>query len=231
MTVGPFTVNFCRNPLCEQFGVPPDPYDTRGHPRTEATIGRINGAGEERSFFCFTCETFSVIKSNRAIAEEYNRISTIYRRPPRIGCRNESCANSGLPLELAPSGYRAFGTTGSGDPRFQCKACGKTFSRGSPTRRHKRTDRTGDILLGLVNKVPLSRICELNGVSFPQVYSKIDFIHRQCLAMAARREQNLHSRFAGSANFFATDAQTIMVNWPAKSRRGTIPLLHMATVH
>lgn len=172
-----------------------------------------------------------MIKPNRAIAEEYARIAAIYRRPSRIGCRNESCASFGVPLDLAPSRYRAFGTTAGGDPRFQCKACQKTFSKGSPTRRHKRTDRTGDILLGLVNKVPLSRICELNGVSFPQVYSKIDFIHRQCLAMAARREQNLPRRFTGSANFFATDAQTLMVNWPAKSRRGTIPLLHMATVH
>ena len=93
-------------------------------------------------------------------------------------------------MVLMPSVYRAFGRTAKGDPRHQCKSCGGTFSIRAKTRRHKRTDRTGDILLNLVNKVPLSRICEINGVTFPQVYAKIDFIYRQCLAMGARRERS-----------------------------------------
>ena len=134
-------------------------------------------------------------------------------------------------MSLAPSAYRSFGRTGKGDRRHQCKGCGGTFSSGPRTRRHKRTDRTTDILLNLVNKVPLSRICEINRVTFPQIYSKIDFIYRQCLAMAAEREAALPRRLAGGSHFFATDTQTILLNWPVKGRRGTVPLLHMSTVH
>ena len=81
-------------------------------------------------------------------------------------------------MTLMPKVYRAFGRTAKGDPRHECKGCGGTFSIGSKTRHHKRTDRTKDILLNLVNKVPLSRICEINGVTFPQVYAKINFIYR-----------------------------------------------------
>lgn len=134
-------------------------------------------------------------------------------------------------MALAPAAYRAFGKTAKGDPRHQCKGCGKTFSLGSKTRRHKRTDRTKDILLNLVNKVPLSRICEINGVTFPQVYAKIDFIYRQCLGFAADREKALPRCLASKSQVFATDAQTILLNWPVRGRRGTVPLVHMSTVH
>lgn len=134
-------------------------------------------------------------------------------------------------MALAPAAYRAFGKTAKGDPRHQCKGCGKTFSLGSPARRHKRTDRTKDILLNLVNKVPLSRICEINSVTFPQVYAKIDFIYRQCLALGAEREKNLARCLGGKDPVFATDAQTILLNWPVRGRRGTVPLVHMSTVH
>ncbi|WP_022704069.1 hypothetical protein [Pseudorhodobacter ferrugineus] len=86
-------------------------------------------------------------------------------------------------------------------------------------------------MLNLVNKVPLSRIGEINGVSFPLIYAKIDFIYLQCLAMAAHREKAQPASFAGGKPIFATDAQTILLNWPVRSRRGTVPLLHMWTVH
>lgn len=134
-------------------------------------------------------------------------------------------------MALTPSAYRSFGKTAKGAPRHQCKACGSAFSFGSATRRHKRTDRTGDTLLNLLNKVPLSRICEINGVTFPQVYSKIDFIYQQCLKMGAARENALSVCLAAKEQIFATDAQTILLNWPVRGRRGTVPLLHMSTVH
>jgi transposase-like protein len=117
-------------------------------------------------------------------------------------CQKAGCSNNNISLKLAPSAYRAFGVTAKGDPRHQCKGCGSTFSLGSATRRHKRTDQTGSILLNLVNKVPLSRICEINGVTFPQIYSKIDFIYRQCLAMSAAREGDLARCLAGKDQFF-----------------------------
>ncbi|SEN97954.1 hypothetical protein SAMN05216227_103638 [Pseudorhodobacter antarcticus] len=153
-----------------------------------------------------------------------------FRKYHQDACQKAGCSNSNLSIRMALSAYRSFGFTAKGDPRHQCKGCGSTFSLGSATRRHKRTDQTGSILLNLVNKVPLSRICEINGVTFPQIYSKVDFIYRQCLAMSAAREGDLARCLARKDQFFATDAQTILLNWPVRGRRGTVPLLHMSTV-
>ncbi len=83
----------------------------------------------------------------------------------------------------------------------------------------------------LVNKVPLSRICEIHDVSIKQIHVKIDFLYRQAVAFSNEREQRLADCFSDRSAFFATDIQTILVNWPVKKKRGTIPFLHMATVH
>jgi hypothetical protein len=172
-----------------------------------------------------------MLKSNLAIAEEYSRLCDLYRRTKRETCPNASCGNHRLPIGLMPSAYRLFGKTAKGDARYQCKACRKTFSIGLPTRRHKKTDKTGAIMRGLVNKMTMSRLCETAQVSFPHIHSKIDFLFNQCLAFAGEREGRLHQCFEDKEPYFSTDAQTILVNWPVRNRRGTVPLLHMATVH
>lgn len=74
-----------------------------------------------------------MIEPNRAIAEGFARVSVIYRRPARIGYRNETCASDGVRPDLVHSRYRAFWTTAGGDPSFQCKACRKTSFMGSLT--------------------------------------------------------------------------------------------------
>ena len=51
------------------------------------------------------------------------------------------------------------------------------------------------------------------------------------LAVAADRETALPRSLSGGDHLFATDAQTILLNWPVRGRRGTVPLLHMSTVH
>ncbi|MFX4300323.1 hypothetical protein [Pseudosulfitobacter pseudonitzschiae] len=229
--VGGFSVNFCRNPHCDRFGFLPHPFSIRGRRGGDQDHGRVVGSGEDRSFRCPACDGFNIIKSNTAIAEEYSRLSRQYRKKFFPSCRTESCPNFDLPLDLAPSAYRSAGRTARGDQRHQCKICKATFSHGSPTRRHKKTDRTGDILLSLVNKVPISRIRETLGVTYGHIYNKIEFLEEQCLKFAARREERLADCFQASDPSFATDAQVILVNWPVKRRRGTIPLLHMATVH
>ncbi len=171
------------------------------------------------------------MKSNRALAEEYWRLRRLNRRTNGKHCQNLACENHGVEISLSPSSYSSFGKTAKGDPRYQCKACKKTFSVGKPTRRHKSTDDTGAIMKCLVNKVPLSRICEIHDVSLKQIHSKMDFLYRQAVAFAQEREKRLDACFEDRKPFFSTDIQTILVNWPVKQRRGTIPLLHMATVH
>lgn len=83
----------------------------------------------------------------------------------------------------------------------------------------------------LVNKTPLRRICEIEDITLRQLYEKIDFLHQQVVRFSQDREKKLDRCFRDQNAYFSTDIQTILVNWPVKNRRGTIPLLNMCTVH
>ena len=80
----------------------------------------------------------------------------------------------------------------------------------------------------LVNKVPLNRIVELCGVSFPTLYDKIWFIHRQCSMFAAARETRLSTMDLGR-RYLSTDRQDYIVNWGNRTNRKTIQLTAVAT--
>lgn len=129
-----------------------------------------------------------------------------------------------------PSAYRGHGTTPKGDTRFQCKSCRKTFSVGSPTRRHRETKETGDILRLLVNNVPLRRIVEITGVPADRLYRRIDFLYRQCRDFSAHKDQYLHRGFSGRNRVLAFDVQTILANWRHAHRVLNVPVHHAVTV-
>ena len=80
----------------------------------------------------------------------------------------------------------------------------------------------------LVNKSPLNRIVELCKVSFPTLYDKIRFIHRQCSLFAASREACLPDMDLGS-RYLCTDRQDYVVNWGSRTNRKTIQLTAVAT--
>ena len=207
----------------------PDPFDTRG--RGLENTGAVTGRGAERAYKCPSCQTFQTLKSNQAVLEEYARLGRLYRKKFFASCQTASCVNCGLPVHLAPKSYRSFGKTAAGDPRTQCKACKKTFSLGKPTRRHKKTHETISIFKALTNKTSISRLTEMLDVTPAHIYSKIDFLNAQVLKFANRRETDLGAALAGKSVVFATDAQVLTVNWPARERRGIIPFLHLCTVH
>lgn len=227
--VGGFTVNFCRDPHCLAFGVAPDPWDRRGQPAT-GVHGTVDRKFPELFFKCPLCVAKQSVKSNIALVQEYSRLRDLNTRTNREHCQKKTCSNYGVRMSLMPSAYRAFGKTAKGDPRFQCKACRSTFSIGHSAKRHKKTDKTGFILRQLVNKGPINRIAEVAGVEFPHIYEKIDYLYEQCRIFAGEREERLAKCFRHRSVYLSTDVQTLLVNWPVKNKRGTIPLLHMATV-
>ncbi|ULB09152.1 hypothetical protein ORIO_04330 [Cereibacter azotoformans] len=82
-------INFCRNPQCPLFAVPPDPYDNRGKSagkvKPNLPSGRVIGSGDEKTFECGVCKQTSIIKNNHALVEEYRRLRGRFR--PRL-CEN-----------------------------------------------------------------------------------------------------------------------------------------------
>lgn len=233
--VGDFSINFCRNPLCDLFGDHPYEFDRRGRPRKgqkpNIGFGKVVGSGKDRSFQCPSCNGYNILKSNIAIDEEYRRLRTKYMGTKPVQCPNAACENHDRPMVLNPDAYRKFGTTAKGDPRYQCKECKGTFSIGRANRRHKRKDLGTKVLRTLLNGATLSATARIHGVHIEDVYRKIDYIHSQALAFQVEREAKLPECFSDKAPFIQTDTQTFKVNWSDKGVRMQVDVRHTCTVH
>jgi len=224
--------NFCRNISCLAFGVAPvigPKHGARNRP-----TGRIDTSNGETWFLvCGTCNKKSVLHNNRAIAAEYRRLRRLRRAGPRAdACPNALCRQHGLEIGATKAQYYRHGATRDGDPRFRCCACGATFSIGSPIRRQKRSCENGSVLRLLVSGTPLTKIADITGLAPRDVYGKIDFIHQQISAFVARREGLLKDvDWETKGARFATDMQTLFLNWPHKKTRAMVAVHHLCTAH
>lgn len=224
--------NFCRNTLCAAFGTVPVLGAAAGS--SNAPRGRIETKnGISWYLVCATCGKSSILHNNRAIAEEYRRLSRLRRAGRRIeGCPDPICAQHVRPIGSAGARYQRHGTTRDGDPRHRCCGCGKTFSTGSPIRRQKRSSANGLVLRLLVSGAPLSKIADITGLAPRDVYAKIDFIHAQAQAFVAKREGLLGQvDWNAKGARFATDMQTLTLNWPHKKTRASVAVQHLCTAH
>ena len=130
--------NFCKNPGCANFGVP-----AIDAPQKGKGIQRDNYILETRGphrpvLTCKLCRERPPIKSNRAIAEEFQRIASYLLPKPEPSCRTESCGNHGKGVISFSDCYHNFGRTKSGSQRYKCKKCEKTFSVGGPLLRQRK---------------------------------------------------------------------------------------------
>lgn len=209
-------VNFCKNPICLNFGVPAS---TEKQPRGPGS----QNAGRDRyilsnhtpsriKLVCQVCGESLPIKSNQGIREELDRLAGYLGEVPEPACPDDTCPNHGVGVSESQD-YQSFGITCAGAKRYRCRACRKTFSvNRNPTARQRLSDRNADIFNLLINKMPFRRICEVAQISMDTLYRKIDFIHRQCLAFAANYERilpemNLHRLY------LSVDRQDHVVNW------------------
>ncbi|MFW2545116.1 transposase [Primorskyibacter sp. 2E107] len=228
-------LNFCRNPTCASYGVPPDPFKRpNGAPPAPPGVlrGEVSGAKHAEFFQCPTCNKTARIKNNRAVWEEYQRLKRLQEFDPTVpSCRSKDCFAHGMSPDEHPEFYRRYGRTANGDPRFQCGLCKKTFSIGKPARRHLRSDKNRVIFKMLCNDVSLSKICKITDTSYRDLYGKIDFFHDQIQAFIAQREDFGRVDFGEVGSRFATDSQTLMLNWPTKRKRTPVAVQHLCTAH
>lgn len=228
-------LNFCRNPVCDSYGVHPDPFKRPGGepPAPPGVLrGGVKGRKHEEFFQCPTCNKTSRIKNNRAIVEEYRRLKHLQDHDPTVpSCKTPGCFAQGMAPEANPEFYRRFGKTANGDPRFQCRLCSKTFSIGKPARRHLRSDKNRVIFQMLCNEVSLAKICKITDTSYRDLYGKIDFFHDQIQGFTAQREDFARVDFREVGSRFATDSQTLTLNWPTKRKRTPVAAQHLCTAH
>ncbi len=221
-------VNFCRNAQCAQFGIHPDPRDGRGLKLSVANTnfprGTVKGSGDKKNFTCGSCGEESVLKNNRAIVEEYMRMRRL-QRPAGKGqsCKNEDCLSHGKSFRARPELYRKSGQTKAGNQRLCCKRCGSTFTIGHPARNHRRQSKNGQVLKLLVHGTSFSKISEIADMAHRDVDRKIDFIYGQIKNFTANREGDLrHVDWEKAGRRFATDSQTLTLNWPNRKTRSFV---------
>lgn len=170
---------------------------------------------------CRLCGEYPTIKSNLAISQELARFLSDLIISKKPSCPDTSCANHSV--EIGGKGYQSIGLTKSGSRRYKCNICKKTFSVGKSTTRHKQPHKNRLIFSLLMNKSPFRRICEVADIGPESLYGKIDFIHRQCLAFVAERENRLLNGMNIPRLYLGVDRQDYMVNWTqSKDKRNVM---------
>jgi len=226
-------VNFCKNPTCANYGVAADfkKFSRRSKltsllPGTEYTLsGKSRGAGNVPQLKCLLCGETPPIKSNLGIAEEVERMGAYLWADREVSCPNPACLNHGVSISNGKPYYSSYGKSGIGSQRYKCHRCLKTFSVGKSTRRQRLTHKNKDVFMHLMNKVPFNRICELLSIGKQTLYDKIDFLHRQCLAFIASREQHLMDGMPLPKLYIAVDRQEYGVNWTQRNDKRNVMLL------
>lgn len=178
---------------------------------------------------CRLCGENPPLKSNAGIVEERDRFLRDLEARPIASCPDPACTNHGVPIGVEAGCYQGFGVTRSGSQRYRCKACGKTFAVGKSTTRHKQPHKNRMIFALLMNKSPFRRICEVADIGPTGLYGKINFLHKQCLAFAAAREQHLLAGRPLARLYLATDRQDYVVNWTQQQDRRNIVLHAVGT--
>lgn len=235
-TAAGIQVNHCKNPRCANFGVPPKPDATPPGKGRKPKTAPPPEPGDYLSIQvrglpylkCQLCRESIPLQSNLAIAEELLRIGASLE-PPAPTCPNEGCPNFGKPASpFVP--YARFGVNAHGTPRYRCGGCRKVFAfGGKSTKRQRKTHINRDVFEHLVNSVPLRRIIKLLKISPETLYTKLDFVHRQCRLFAGTRERTLLDKTDLGKRYLSVDRQKFVVNWSSRKDRRNTQLLSIAT--
>ena len=224
-------VNFCKNPVCPNFG---RPASVERQPRgiNNKALDRdtyvVNGKTGKLEIKCERCGEYPPIKSNLAIREEIERFSDYLTVAQEPSCPKTSCDNNLVGIST-PKAYISYGTTRSGSQRYRCQLCNKTFAVSyNPTFHQKLPEVNVLVFRLLVNKMPLNRICETANITMDTLYRKIEFIHKQCLAFAATHERRIPEMDI-SRLYLSVDCQDHIVNWGRAGDKRNIKLSALGT--
>ncbi|MDO9508028.1 MAG: hypothetical protein Q7I97_01575 [Thermovirgaceae bacterium] len=232
-------INCCFNPECENFGKPVSlsVRHGRGKHSSDNYIlkGSKNRINMKKKVLCKLCCRETTVKSNLATWEEYERISSYLNVKSRGAlpvCSNPACVNhfaGTLSLKEWMGHFPKNGVNSNGSRRLRCKACGKTFSIGNNSGKahgnHKKSYKNRLVFSLLVNKTPISRICEIAQITPSTAYRKIHFIREQCERFSGHRERRLiEGNVCPDEVRVSVDQQYHLVNWNQRKDKRNIQL-------
>ena len=228
-------VNFCKNPVCPNFG---KPASQEKQPRgrysqdKERDSYKVVGSGRKVPMLeCKECGEYPTLKSNLGISEEIERISKyLTSHRAQTCCPNPECGNK--KQHIFSGHYLRYPNTKAGNMRFRCRDCGKTFTVVEPSnpiaRQTVHSSKNKSIFKDLVNKTPFRGIASKHEISMKTVYDKIDFLHRQCVAFACHYERNFSNLELGEL-FIAVDRQDYRLNWVDTNDKRNVVLHGLAS--
>lgn len=235
--------NFCRNPNCQNFGLPPDRDPSRKHNLpTEAMIGRyilVSSKGET-ALKCCACGRIGSMLSNVALADEISRLRWANGALKPESCPKKICENHSRPACRYPNEYYANGQTRSGTERLRCRRCGGSLTVGERRPRRRPKPKKGkkavapinkDIVLDLVNRAAMRAIMRKCGITADTLYDRIAFIHERMIAFEAFKLKKMREIKGKHRRHFAlaTDMQDHQVNWASRFRRYGVRISTVST--
>lgn len=179
-------VNHCANSFCTNFGEEQAKY------KGKAKKYHLSGKDAEKVLICgkdnrglngipsLGCTTRTM--SNWSVAAEIERlyrINTVLPVDLTYTFHKEDCSIETTPFSQPKDFYKR-GTSTSKSQRYQCKECEK-FTNVLPDKKRntgyhqKRNDILLQLAKHLINRVPLSRTCELLGIGRGTYYAKLEW--------------------------------------------------------
>jgi transposase-like protein len=231
-------VNYCKNPLCPNFGVPvsnetqsrgryANPLKQDGYIAKKDYL-RKNGIRTPTLIYtCKHCKAEFPAKSNLGIFEETTRYSSYLESDPEPACPNKSCSNYDKSISANKKSYRykGFSTKKRSTKKYLCKICGTHISvTVKSTKRQRIPHRNKYIFKALCNKVPIRCIADIFDLEPQTVYDRIDFLYRQCKTFVASRERKLQHGLYFRRLYLSVDRQIYLVNWYDKEVKKNIPI-------
>ena len=227
-------VNHCRNPSCENYGIPPwtMPGKTGPHANRDAHY-KLHSTNQGRvpSLRCKACKENPPIKSNTGIAQEIARLieqDGLWTLEEKISCKQWYCRNFGRSVAHYPREYVKRGYSPSGGQYYRCKRCQHIFVASTAPGLYRHNQRRAvDVFSRIANKAPIRGTVRGAGLKSTGTYYRIlDFIHGRCLAssgvidraMIGGRIQLPH------AMVIESDTQKYMLNWSSRFDRRNVEI-------
>ena len=207
-TIHQIQFNFCTDPFCKWFGKDQERFEKI---KNKPSRYKLSGSTKSRSkvLVCnpdpiqtnvgTISDIHSFTYSNWSISEEISRlvrIETVQDVEPDYVFHKEGCINEGLtPFDHKKEFYKQ-GKSTSNSQRWQCKQCKKITNvlpnrKQSTTYHQQRNDILPTFAKLLLNKVPISRACEILDIGVGTYYQKLEWLYRRCLEFLDRLKQNL----------------------------------------
>lgn len=222
--------NFCTDPYCKWFNKDQKRFDNIKNKPYRYKLGTNNdntkfircNSDPEGNSDGITLNCYNTALSNWSIAEEIKRLSTNDTVKDMVDNKDyvfhrEDCPKKDLtPFDNPKDFYKRGKSTGKSQ-KWQCKLCKKITNelpeRANSSNYHqKRNDilpRFSDLL---ISRTPVSRACNILGVSPSTYYNKLEWLYKKCLEFNERHETQAFKKLDFESAWINTDSMIYYLN-------------------